>query len=190
MSCNTPWPNDAGRRRWLAGACGAALLAVTPWARAAHPQLPGGVQGGSATLRFLGLQVYHARLWTVADFDPQRLGEQPLVLELEYLRNFSASAIADRSIVEMRRSGSFADDQAERWNSAMRRVFPDIKAGDRLTGVHRPGQGASFLFNDRPAGEIADPEFSRLFFSIWLGPNTSEPGMRRQLLAQWLGTGR
>lgn len=35
----------------------------------------------------------------------------------------------------------------------------------------------------RPAGEIADPEFARLFFGIWLDARTSEPGLRQTLLA-------
>jgi hypothetical protein len=186
MSCSTPLLADPTRRAMLGlAACGMAGL----WpslARANHPSLPNGIESGSATLRFLGLQIYNARLWTPSDFDPSRLGDQPLVLELEYLRSFKGSAIADRSITEMRRAGSFSDDQARRWNAEMQRVFPDVRSGDRLTGIHRPGQGARFLFNDRPAGDIDDPAFSRLFFSIWLGPETSEPGMRRQLLARWL----
>jgi hypothetical protein len=44
-----------------------------------------------------------------------------------------------------------------------------------------------FLLNGQPAGEIRDPEFARLFFGIWLSPRTSEPAMRRALLA---GRGR
>jgi hypothetical protein len=166
---------------WLA-----VLTVVAPPAWATHPALPDGVKSGQATLRFLGLPIYNARLWTPSPFEASRLGEQPLVLELEYLRSLRASAIADRSIVEMRRAGTFTDEQARRWTADMQRVFPDVLPGDRLTGVHKPGVGAAFLHNDRPVGTIEDPQFARLFFSIWLGPETSEPTMRRQLLARWL----
>lgn len=171
---------------WVMGSLLAAHMMIAPAAWAHHPALPNGVKSGEATLRFLGLQIYNARLWTPEPFEVSRLGDQPLVLELEYLRTFRAAAIAQRSIVEMRRAGSFTEEQARRWNAEMQRVFPDIRAGDRLTGVHQPGVGATFLHNDRPVGTIADPEFARLFFSIWLGPETSEPDMRRQLLARWL----
>lgn len=190
MSCNSHSPNK-GRWRglvgaWLLGGLLAVQGLVAPAAWANHPALPDGVKSGEATLRFLGLQIYNARLWTPSAFDVSQVASQPLVLELEYLRGFRAAAIADRSIVEMRRAGSFTDEQARRWNTEMQRVFPDVKSGDRLTGIHQPGVGAAFLHNDRPVGTIEDPEFARLFFSIWLGPDTSEPNMRRQLLARWL----
>lgn len=190
MSCNSHWPSNTRWRgtfaAWLMGGLLMAQMVVAPVAWANHPALPDGVKSGEATLRFLGLQIYNARLWTPEPFEVSRLGEQPLVLELEYLRNFRAALIAERSIVEMRRAGSFTEEQARRWNAEMQRVFPDVKAGDRLTGIHQPGVGAAFLHNNQPVGTIQDTEFSRLFFSIWLGPETSEPNMRRQLLARWL----
>ena len=57
-----------------------------------------------------------------------------------------------------------------------------MKAGDRITGVYKPGEGMRFFFNARPAGEIRDAEFARLFVGIWLSPRTSEPSLRRALL--------
>ena len=32
-------------------------------------------------------------------------------------------------------------------------------------------------------GEVPDAEFARLFFGIWLSPQTSEPGLRAELIA-------
>lgn len=66
----------------------------------------------------------------------------------------------------------------------MRAVFPDVKAGERLTGVNLPGVGAQFRAKGRVLGEIRDPEFAKLFFGIWLSPQSSEPRMRQSLLAQ------
>ena len=162
----------------------AAPATVAPTAATGHPLLPGSRLSGQATLRFLGLQIYHARLWTPPGFQADSLGPQPLVLELEYLRTLKGQAIAERSIQEMRRAGTFSDETAARWQADMARIFPDVKAGDRLTGVLRPGEGAVFLYNDQPVGRIADPVFSRLFFGIWLAPTTSEPAMRDTLLGR------
>jgi hypothetical protein len=55
--------------------------------------------------------------------------------------------------------------------------------GDRITGLHQPGLGARFWFNGQLRGAVADPEFSRLFFGIWLAETTSEPTLRSALLA-------
>ncbi|WP_246316057.1 chalcone isomerase family protein [Tepidicella baoligensis] len=178
-------------RSALLGLMAALALVLPPTSgHASNTPLPEGALSGEATLRFLGLQVYRARLWTPPTFDPSRLGEQALALELEYLRAFKGAAIAERSIVEMRRAGRFTDEQATTWQAAMQNLFPDVRPGDRITGLLHPGKGAEFFYNDRPAGRIDDAEFARLFFSIWLGPNTSEPALRRQLLARWLDTPR
>lgn len=148
----------------------------------AHPQLPGSRLRGEATLRYFGLRIYQARLWTLPGFDPDRPTEQPLVLELEYLRDFKGGAIAERSVQEMRRAGSLPEAQAQRWLAEMQRVFPDVKAGDRLAGLHQPGQGAAFWHDGRPLGSVADPDFGRRFFGIWLAASTSQPAMRQALL--------
>jgi hypothetical protein len=47
-----------------------------------------------------------------------------------------------------------------------------------------PGFGARFWRNGAPLGEVADPAFSRAFFSIWLDPRTSAPELRAALLGQ------
>ena len=59
---------------------------------------------------------------------------------------------------------------------------PDVKAGDRLTGLHLPGQGVRFWHNDRLLGEVPDAQFAQRFFGIWLAPSTSEADMRLALL--------
>lgn len=148
----------------------------------AHPQLPGSRVQGEAALRFLGLRVYNAKLWTLPQFKADQGTEQPLVLELEYLRALQGKAIAERSLQEMQRAGPMAEAQAQRWLAEMQRIFPDVKAGDRISGQHLPGQGVRFWHNGRPAGQVDDPVFARLFFGIWLAPTTSEPDMRVALL--------
>lgn len=193
MSYSSPYPNKS-RRLWLHRGCVAAsslLLSSVAWGNvnptplpATHPALPGSVLSGGYLLRFIGLQVYDARLWVQPDFEANRLGQQPLVLELKYLRGLKGRLIAERSLKEMRRHGSVSDTQAERWLAEMTRLFPNVAANDKLTGILQPGLGAMFLFNDQPQGQVADPEFSRLFFSIWLGNNTSEPTMRAALLGE------
>src|SRR6476620_3426315 len=99
---------------------------------------------GQGTLRFLGFDVYRARLWVTPGFDASDYAARPLALELTYYRAFTAEAIAKRSIEEMRRAGSFTAEQAARWQQALQAALPDVKPGDRLLGVHQPGVGAVF----------------------------------------------
>ena len=150
---------------------------------AASTPLAGARLVGQGTMRFLGFEVYRARLWAQPGFDADNYAAHPLALELTYQRNFTAEAIAKRSIEEMRRVGSFTPQQATRWQQALAAALPDVKPGDRLLGLYRPGAGAVFKMGGRVVGEVPDAEFSRLFFGIWLSPQTSEPGLRQELIA-------
>lgn len=164
---------------------------VDAQAPAPVPTLPAAVaaQAGAALqpagrgrLRYWGFEVYDAALWTAPGFRASQFGQHPLVLELAYLRDFSGADIARTSLAEMRRHGAIDTAQAERWQAQLTRLLPDVRRGDRLAGVHTPGQGAAFFHNGRPVGEVADAQFARLFFAIWLGEATSAPALRQSLL--------
>jgi hypothetical protein len=72
------------------------------------------------------------------------------------LRAVAAGRIdrVERSLAEMRRQGPIDDRTSARWLAAMTAAFPDVKDGDRLTGLHRPGDGARIFHNGarRPNG--------------------------------------
>jgi hypothetical protein len=157
------------------------------WAQNAVPpeaaaDVPGAQFSGAARLRYFGFDVYDSRLWIGNGFRASAFAQTPLALELTYLRSLSGSAIAERSIKEMRREGSISPEQEARWLKSMETSFPDVKAGDRIVGVHLPGSGARFWFNGQSRPGVADAEFSRYFFGIWLSDNTSEPKLRASLL--------
>jgi hypothetical protein len=84
----------------------------------------------------------------------------------------------------MRRQAAMTPAQEAAWEGQMRALFPDVKPGDRITGVNLPATGAVFWSNGRLLGEVQDTQFAKLFFGIWLSPQTSEPQLRRALLAQ------
>ena len=137
---------------------------------------------GKTRLKVFGFSIYDAQLWAAADFSVGDYANTSFALEIDYLRNFDNDAVAQRSIKEMRNIGSMKPEQESLWLAEMSRLFPDIKKGDRLVGIHQPGVGAVFAMNGKTIGEIRDPEFARLFFGIWLSPKTSQPQMRRELL--------
>ncbi len=170
----------------LAGA--AALLSLQVWSSSLPSELrgalPGAAPSGQAKLTFWGFDVYQASLWVAPGFDASRYFAHDFALQLAYLRDFSGADIARRSLAEMAHQAAITGPKAERWLEQMQALFPDVKSGDRLTGMHQSGVGARFFFNGQPLGEIADPEFARLFFGIWLSPQTSEPKLRQSLLQQ------
>lgn len=138
---------------------------------------------GSGVLTWFGIRAYEARLWVADGFRHQRFGQHAFALELHYLRDFSAADIASRSLREMRRAGPIADVDARAWQQQLQQALPDVRAGDRITGVNRPGEGLAFVVNGRPGAVLADPVLAERFFGIWLAPTTSEPALRAALLA-------
>jgi len=146
------------------------------------PALPQARLRGTGVLRFFGLRVYEARLWVREGFTPDDYARQPFALELTYDRKLEGAAIAERSVAEMRRVGKFDGAQAKRWLALMLQAFPDVAATDRLVGLN-DGQGeVRFFYNGRQTASLADAEYARLFFGIWLAPQTSAPALRESLL--------
>jgi hypothetical protein len=137
---------------------------------------------GSTRLTVLGLGIYDARLWAAAGFTAHDYAAHAFTLELAYLRNIEGKLIVERSIREMRGIEPLSEEQVRNWSAALARLIPDVRRGDRVTGIHSPRGGVRFLLNDTPLGEIADPDFARVFMGIWLSPRTTQPAMRQALL--------
>ena len=196
MWCSSPWSNRRKRLMTVVSApllrtltamvlvALAGLLMLSP-VQAFESSLPGAVPTAPVRLRVWGFEVYDAKLWTRPGFAPAQYAQHPFALELQYLRGLKGEAIARRSLDEMKRQGTINGAQGQAWLDAMQGLFPDVQKGDRITGVHKPEQGAEFWVNDRLVGQVNDPQFAQLFFGIWLPPQTSVPDVRKALLARW-----
>jgi len=138
---------------------------------------------GEGRLRYFGLHIYDARLWSPdSALRSDDWSQRDFALELQYARALVGRQIAERSLDEIRRAGPVSTDVAARWLESMNSIFPDVRPGDRLTGLHARGERARFFLNGQPRGEIRDADFARRFFGIWLAPQTSQPQLRAALL--------
>lgn len=165
------------RRRFLL------MLAALPFAGRANENPAAGLtRWGSGEFRRFGFLVYEATLWAAGD-DPLR---PPLALKLTYKRHIAGKDIAAASVKEIRHLGMADSAQLKRWGEQMDRIFPDVKPGDQILGLHMP-DGARFFYNDQPAGTIDDSAFAHAFFAIWLDRNTSAPDLRAALLKRPAG---
>ncbi len=188
MSCNSRCAVSSGLSRRallaaaLAGPAAAWATAVPTPPAEVSAALPGALLQGQGRLRYFGLHIYDAALWSLAPLPPGKPLGAALALELRYARKLAGSVIAERSIEEMKRVGDFTEADGQRWLEAMKQAFPDVIAGDRITGVLQPGLGAAFFVNGKPTAEVRDAQFAQLFFGIWLSPRTSQPALRAALL--------
>jgi hypothetical protein len=170
-----------GRRRLfvllltLAGPLSAAPL----WSA----DLPAARVLGQGEFRYLGFDIYTARLWGESErFDPAA----PFALELTYHRAISRERFVDSSIDEMHRlfGDKLGEARLARWREQMNLAFISVEPDDQLVGVYQPGQGCRFYSRDRLLAVIRDPEFARAFFAIWLDPHTRDTELRAQLTGE------
>lgn len=164
----------------------AALLALwVSWAQAGPaPEVlrevsPEWSEIGNARMRWFGLHIYDITLWSAArSFDEK----QPYALSIRYARNIPGDQLVSTSIDQMRGLGFRDEAELTRWRGLLAPVFPDVKPGDNIIGIHQPGVGARFFHQGKLTGTLNDAKLARAFFAIWMDEKTSEPGLRLKLL--------
>jgi len=65
---------------------------------------------------------------------------------------------------------------------AFKGLMPDMKTGQRLRLVHKPGAGVRVDIDNAVKGTVKGDDFARALFSIWLGPHPPNPGLTAGLL--------
>jgi hypothetical protein len=134
---------------------------------------------GEARLRVLFWDIYDARLLAP---EGRYASAGPFALELTYLRRLDGEKIAARAIEEIRRQGPRDESVLARWEEALLRIIPDVRSDDTITGIASEDGSTHFLLDGELIGEVEDPAFTRAFFAIWLGEESSEPLLRDRLL--------
>ncbi|MFK7965108.1 MAG: chalcone isomerase family protein [Burkholderiaceae bacterium] len=151
---------------------------------AVRDALPNVRLSGEGLLRWFGFRIYEARLFVGEGYDHKRPMQGPIALDLTYKRSFDGPSIAERSADEIESLGIGSATQRAQWASQMAGLFPDVNAGDRLTGILTASGRTLFTYNDQAVGTIDDPAFGPAFFAIWLDEQTSAPQLRAQLIGK------
>lgn len=138
---------------------------------------------GKATLRKLLIKVYDGELWA----DGEWSYDKPFALSLHYDVNIDGEDLVERTFEEIERSSGEPASAWQHLSPQLSRCMPSVKAGDRITALYLPGKGAHFYFNDTASGTINDVEFAKLFFDIWLSPQTTEPAFRQAIFSKQRG---
>ena len=134
---------------------------------------------GQARMKVMLWDIYDASLHASGGrFDE----DGDYALTLNYLRSIKGREIADVSAEEMRLFGMKDEIKLAAWHQQMHDIFPDVFPGTSLTGVRLSSGETVFCKDNQEIGRISDPEFSNLFFGIWLDERTSAPNLRLGLL--------
>lgn len=189
------------RSRTAGRACALLLTALTALAALAAPGLAAAAlpapavrdgyalrEVGSGRLKWLGLGVYDASLWSSdGAFDPAAADRgfapgRTLALSLWYQRKFTREELIDITTGEWDRLGLGSPAERARWAETLRRTWRDVRRGDNLTAVVVPGAETRFYDARGLLGRIPDPAFGPAFLSIWLDERSAVADLRTRLL--------
>jgi hypothetical protein len=142
------------------------------------------IRGYSVLNYMLVIKAYAGALYLRSQTTPdQALSDIPRILELYYFHKISAQDFRD-STTEMIKKNTSPDEfsgiksQLDQFNG----LYRDVNPGDRYRAEYIPGKGTTLYLNGRALGSINGREFSRAFFSIWIGKNPIDKKFRDQLL--------
>jgi len=152
-------------------------LAADP--RVASQHMPEPELVGKARLKVMFWRVFDAELYAP---EGSFRADRPYALSLSYLREIQSADIVSKSMQEIRSQGQHSRDQLNNWKTQLTQIIPDVDKRTTITGVRDEQEHTRFYRNGAPIGGIDDPLFTRAFFNIWLGENTSEPEVRKKLL--------
>lgn len=139
----------------------------------------GASPNGEGRMKFMMWNVYDATLFAPeGKYD----ADKPFALKLDYLMTLKGDDIAERSIKEIKDQGFDDFEKTVKWEKTLKEIFPDVNEGTTITGIRNEKGHALFFKEGQKIGEIEDQEFTKKFFDIWLGENTSAPKLRKKLL--------
>jgi len=158
------------------------LLAVGFASAAAGADLPGlkeGLPVGRGRLSVLLVPVFDLELYAPGG---RWTRDRPFGISVTVLRPLKGKLMAKHAADEIRRNPDVPADRLTRWHAALASLLVDLSPGQHAF-VLRDDKGATRFFVDRrELGSIPDPMFTQAFFEICLGPNSSMPALRRNLL--------
>jgi len=171
----------------------AALRIAMPCALAAPPlvpkplpepvlsQAPGIHPLGRGRATLWGVHVYDATLWIVGgQFAPV----EPHALDVESAKSVAADALVSNATKEMTRLKLGDKAQLAAWQQEMKRLIPNVKAGDQLV-IFCPPDGRTLLYyNGRSRGEVEDATLCPAIMNVWLHPESKSKELRKSLLGQ------
>jgi hypothetical protein len=164
-----------------------ALLLGTGAAGASISTVPANlVEVGSGELRWLGMEVYEARLLSGGERFSGDFAAGPVALEITYRRNIPSERLVrttEREWQRLRQELQLPEaPRVRQWLGEIAAIWPDVTPGDRLIALVDPAGETRFYGNDGLLGVVSDPEFGPAFLGIWLHPATRAAELRAELL--------
>jgi len=156
------------------------------------------VDGSTLTLNGLGLRqatvfkvnVYVAALYVAKpSSDPNTLlgSNTPSELILQFVRNVGADDIRKGWDEGFEKNAKTQLPVLKARIAMVNAWMADVKTGERLTFIHKPGTGLQVDVNGAVKGIVKGDDFAKAFLAIWLGADPPNPEIKAGLLGGTCG---
>ncbi len=108
--------------------------------------------------------------------------EQTKRMELVFLRSVGGGEVADAISEGFINNAGLALPAIRDRVARFGKMIPDVKKGDRLLFIYRPGSGVEVLANGAPVGSIEGKDFADALFKVWLGEKPADKALKKGLL--------
>jgi hypothetical protein len=108
--------------------------------------------------------------------------EQIKRMELVFLRSVDGATVAGAISEGFDNNAGAALPALKARIEKFGKLIPDVKKGDRLVFIYRPGAGLEVQANGRTAGSIEGKDFAAALFKVWLGEKPSDKALKAGLL--------
>lgn len=139
----------------------------------------------AALLRYLKfIKAYVAALYLPEGFPAENvLSDVPKRLELNYLVSIKGPDFGKGAEPTLKLNQTPAE--LARLRSRIDRIngiYQDVRPGDRYALTYLPGRGTELALNGTPLTVIEGADFAAAYFGIWLGRNSIDDRLKRDLL--------
>lgn len=134
---------------------------------------------GQGTLHFLWWEVYDIKLFTN---NTSFSWEYPFLLEFDYKREVKKEDVMQSTLKELRRQQAVSEKDTLKWQKYLDQTFQSVQVGTRAILYWDPEGKITFHYERSNPEVIQDGNFARAFFNIWLGEETSQPQLRKNLI--------
>jgi len=137
-----------------------------------------------ARFSYYFFKVYDGALYYPSGSVELSLGQQPLKLELVYLRDISREDLIQPSIDYLKSHVPEKFDSLAERLATINKAYQSVKEGDRYALEFFPGRGITLYFNGEKKVNIEGDDFAEAYLGIWLSKNTAAGSFRKTLLKQ------
>ncbi len=115
----------------------------------------------------------------------QVLDDTPRILELYYFHKITMEDFRESTTEMIKRNTTDPGFRAikERLGT-FNGFYRGVKPGDRYRAEYIPGKGTTLYLNGRSLGTVKGNDFSKAFFSIWIGRSPIDKKFRDRLLGK------